>query len=263
MNLSDKKVFITGASAGIGKALLQELVNNYYVKQVAVMGRRTQPLNQLKIDFPEVQFLLIQGDISSPSDLDDAFDTIKAEWGGLDILINNAGVVSAGLLNEMTDEDIINQVNINLTGVLLTTKRAIPLLKESKEGALINVSSGLGYIARPFYSVYASTKAAIRQLSDAMRRELFQYPIHVMTIYPTATDTPMMKNAVVSGMDDPRKVAEESIKGLIDRKSNVIFGGEQRIQDIHTNFNDPSKIDEKMQGQFDALKERTKNHRAM
>ena len=79
-------------------------------------------------------------------------------------------MVSAGLLSELSDEDIINLININLTGLILQTKKALPLLKKSKEGAIMNISSGYGYIAMPFYSVYAATKAAVGQFSDAMRK---------------------------------------------------------------------------------------------
>lgn len=263
MKLDNKKIFITGGSAGIGKAFIQDLANRG-VKSIAVMGRRKKPLDQLQGKFPTVDFIMLQGDISSVSDINKAIEKITKEWQGLDILINNAGVVSADYLEDISDEDIINQVNINLTGLIILTKKALPLLKKSKEAAIINVSSGLGYIAQPFYSIYAATKAGVRQFSDAMRRELHAYPIHVMTIYPTTTDTPMMKNAVVKNeMDSPEEVAHKSIEGLMNGERNVIFGGEQRIKDIHIDFNEPEKIDKKSIENFEAMRVRTKNHRAM
>lgn len=262
MDLRNKKVFITGGSSGIGKAFVKELIAQG-VTEIAVMGRREKPLNALKEEFKSISFLIIQGDVSILSDIERAIATITLQWGALDILINNAGVVSAGLLSEIPDEDIVNQVNINLTGVLLLTKKALPLLKASKEGAILNVSSGLGYVAMPFYSVYAATKAAIRQFSDAMRRELYQDPIHVMTIYPTATDTDMMENAKVNSMESPDQVAKDSIQGLIYGNLNVIFGGEERLEDIKTNFNHPKQIDQKAKQRFEALRIRTEHHRAM
>jgi short-subunit dehydrogenase len=263
MRLDNKKILITGGSAGIGKAFIMDFASRG-VKSIAVMGRKKEALYQLQEEFPAIDFIMLQGDISSVSDIDRAIENISEEWQGLDILINNAGVVSADYLEDISDEDIINQVNINLTGLLLLTKKALPLLKKSKEGAIINISSGLGYIAQPFYSVYAATKAGVRQFSDAMRRELHAYPIHVMTIYPTTTDTPMMKNAVVkSKMDSPEDVAHRSIEGLINGDVNVIFGGEQRIKDINTNFHEPDKIDQKSMENFEAMRIRTENHRAM
>lgn len=262
MDLKNKKVLITGGSAGIGKSIIEELVR-HGVQDIAVIGRRKEPLEALKSAFASVSFLTIQGNVSRVEDLDKAVSTVTEAWGELDILINNAGVVSAGLLTDQSDEDIINQVNINLTGLILLTKKSLPLLKKSKEGAIMNLSSGYGYIAMPFYSVYAATKAAVGQFSDAMRRELHQYPLHVMTVYPSATDTDMMKTAVVGEMDSPDEVARVSVEGLLNREIKVILGGKEREEQIKANFLEPKKIDEYAIANFDALRERTKSHRAM
>jgi len=262
MNLKDKKVLITGGSAGIGKSIIKELAQRG-VQDIAVVGRRQHAMDALKSEFTSVNFLTIQGDVANPADLDKAISTISEKWGELDILINNAGVVSAGLLTNLSDEDIINQININLTGLILLTKRALPLLQKSKEGGIMNVSSGYGYIAMPFYSVYAATKAAVGQFSDAMRRELHQYPIHVMTVYPSATDTDMMKTAVVGKMDTPEEVAKASVDGLLNKEINVILGGKEREDQVKLNFLEPRKIDEFAAANYEALRERTKEHRSM
>jgi short-subunit dehydrogenase len=262
MNLKNKKVLITGGSAGIGKSLIKELVSRG-AKDIAVIGRRQEALEALKSEFTSVNFLSIQGNVARAEDLDKAIAIISKEWGELDILINNAGVVSAGLLMEVSDEDIINQININVTGLILLTKKSLTLLTKSKEGAIMNISSGYGYIAMPFYSVYAATKAAVGQFSDAMRRELHQYPIHVMTVYPSATDTDMMKTAVVENMDSAEDVARVSIEGLLNKEINVILGGKQREEQIKINFLEPRKIDEFAKASFEALRKRTEKHRSM
>lgn len=262
MELKNKKILITGGSAGIGKSLIKELVQ-LGVHDIAVIGRRKEPMEALKSEYPAVNFLTIQGNVSNADDLKKAVATISENWGELDILINNAGVVSAGLLSELSDEDIINQININVTGLILLTKKCLPLLTKSKEGAIMNISSGYGYIAMPFYSVYAATKAAVGQFSDAMRRELHRYPLHVMTVYPSATDTPMMKTAVVEGMDTPDEVAKASIEGLMNKEINVILGGKEREEQVKMNFLEPKKIDQFAIANFDALRERTKSHRSM
>lgn len=262
MKLSNKKIFITGGSAGIGKSLVEEL-SNYDVKQIAVMGRRADKLDALEKQFPAVEFLKIHGDVSRLNDVKQAEQVINEQWGALDILINNAGVVSAGLLEEISDKDIISQVNINVTGLILLTKHLLPMLKESSGGALVNVSSGLGYIARPFYSVYAATKAAVKHFSEGMRRELADFPIHVMTIFPTSTDTPMMETAKTGDMDSPQKVAKATIEGLRNKEIEVILGGQQRLEDIKTNLNNPLKMDEKVNGLYESLRIRAKQHRSM
>ena len=262
MDFKNKKVLITGGNSGIGKGIIKELMDRG-VKDFAVIGRKKESLENLRTEFMNANFITIQGDVSKTEDLDRALKTLNKEWGKLDILINNAGVVSAGKLQDISDEDIINQININLTGLILLTKKALPLLLKSNEGAIMNVSSGLGYIAMPFYSVYAATKAAVRHFSEAMRRELAGHPIHVMTLYPTATDTNMMKNADVNNMDSPEKVAKAAINGLIKGEIDVILGGETRKEQIALNFNHPEKIDEMAKNNYEALKKRTKEHRSM
>lgn len=262
MDLANKKIFITGGSAGIGKAIIEEL-SGKGVTQIGVLGRSIRKMDQLEEEFPMVEFLNIQGDVSQLSDVKKVAEAVKSKWGAVDILINNAGVVSAGLLEEISDEDIISQINVNVTGLILLTKHLMPLIKESSEGALINVSSGLGYIAMPFYSVYAATKAAVRHFSEAMRRELTDYPIHVMTIYPTATDTEMMETARVEDMDSPKKVAIASVEGLLNKKSEVVLGGEKQRTMIKTNLENPSQVDKKVRDQFEALQKRAEQHRSM
>lgn len=262
MKFNNKKVLITGATSGIGKEILKDLTARG-VQKFAVMARNGERIESLKKEFPDIDILSLPGDVSSPKDLDRAIARIESEWGELDILVNNAGVVSAGAFHEMTDDDIINQVNINLTGVLLITKKCLPMLMKSPEAAIVNVSSGLGYIAWPFYGVYAATKAGLRQLSDTLRREYHMYPLHVMTVYPTATDTAMMENAAVDKMDDAAYVAQKSMDGLANGERDVIFGGEQRLIDIEANFSQPEVIDKKARERYDGLRKRTENHRAM
>ncbi|MDZ7772195.1 MAG: SDR family oxidoreductase [Balneolaceae bacterium] len=246
MTLSNKKILITGGSGGIGKALVSHL-SKKGVTDMAVMGRTAQKLDLLEEEFPSVQFLSIQGDVSNLEDIKKAREQVGNQWGSLDILVNNAGAVSAGLLEEIRDEDIDNQINVNLTGLIWMTKYFLPLLKESQEGALINVSSGLGYLAMPFYSVYAATKAGVKHFSEAMRRELAQYPVHVMTVFPTSTDTSMMESADVDpdDMDTPEEVAAATIEGLLNKDIEVILGGQQRMDEIHLHREEPLEMDKK------------------
>lgn len=262
MELKDKKVVVTGGSAGIGKALIRELLAQG-VKDFAVIGRSQDKLDALKDEFKEANFILVAGDVSKLADIKRLVETVGEHWGHIDLLINNAGVVSADPLQDMTDEDIINQININLTGLILLTKKALLLLLKSETAGLMNISSGLGYIAKPFYSVYAATKAGVRHFSEAMRRELIFENIHVMTVYPTATDTDMMTSAKVNEMDSPELVARKSIEGLLNKEINVILGGEEKIKNIATNFNRPLEIDKSVKENYDAYKERTEKHRAM
>ncbi len=262
MNYENKKILITGGSSGIGKAIIGELYKRG-TRDFAVVGRDLEKMEALKETFPLGVFLCIQGDISQLKDIQKIYSRVHQEWGMLDMLINNAGVVSAGHLETISDEDIIEQLNINVTGLILLTKYLLPLLKERKEAMLINVSSGLGLIGLPFYAVYAATKAAVHQFSEALRRELKDFPIHVMTVYPTGTDTPMMKSANTAAMDSPELVAQKTVEGMTNKEIEVILGGKQRIEDRKSNFEAPLEFDKKVEKIYADLEDRATAHRSM
>lgn len=262
MQLKDKKVLITGGSRGIGKCMIDELVK-HGVQDIAVIARDKKKLKELRTTFEEVRFILVTGDVSDIGVLREMAAKVEDKWGSLDVLINNAGIVSAGPLEDLSDEDIYDQVAVNLTPVFFLTKYCLPLLKASQEAAILNVSSGLGLIGMPFYSVYASTKAAIRQFSDSLRRELQPFPISVTCVYPTATDTEMMRTSQAKNMDSSEFVAEKSIQAMIDKELHVIFGGEQRLKDNKTNFESPEKLDEQIAGSYDERKEASSSHKSV
>lgn len=262
MNIKEKKILITGGSSGIGKAIIAELYR-LGARDIAVVGRDPEKLKKLGTEFPDASFIYLEGDVADLEKIKDFTKEIKANWGKLDILINNAGVVSAGPLEQISDEDIVAMQNINVTGLILLTKYTLPLLKASSEAAIMNISSGLGLVGMPFYAPYAATKAAVRQFSEALRRELIDAPIHVMTVYPTATDTPMMRTANTGGgMDAPELVAAHAIQGLLNKQIDVMMGDAMQ-QNRKLNFEAPLQLDEKLKERYEAMKQRANGHRAM
>ncbi|WP_111309379.1 SDR family NAD(P)-dependent oxidoreductase [Confluentibacter sediminis] len=261
-NFENKKVVISGGGSGIGKAIIHELYQKG-TRDFAVIGRDLDKLKPLQNEFPEARFLLFQGDVSKPDAIHGFVNAISNAWDEVDVLINNAGVVSAGKLESISDEDIVSQININVTGLVLLTKHVLPLLKKSQEAAIINVSSGLGLIGMPFYAPYAATKGGVRLFSEAIRRELKDFPIQVLTVYPTATATPMMASAKMGSMDTPELVAQKTMEGLQTNKIDVILGGDQRLEDVKNNLNHPEEFDKKAATMYNALLERTSNHRSM
>ena len=261
-NFEKKNILITGGSSGIGKALITEFHKNG-ASAFAVVGRDVDKMKTLETEFPKVEFIFIQADVSKLDDIKEIINSVKRKWKQIDILINNAGVVSAGALEDISDEDIIAQQNINSTGLILLTKHALPLLKKSEDSAIINISSGLGLIGMPFYATYAATKAAVKQFSEAMRRELKDLPMHIMTVYPTATDTPMMESASSKNMDTPKMVAEDTLKGLKNEEIDVIMGGKERKENNKENFKNPLEFDKKVSFMYDSMKERASKHRSM
>lgn len=262
MQLKGKRVLITGGTRGIGKCMVKELINEG-ITHLAIIARDKKSLKELSESYPEVKFLRISGDVANIDVLREAAARIEDKWGYLDVLINNAGIVSAGPMEELPDEEIYDQVAVNYTAILLLTKYCIPLLKSSEEGSILNISSGLGLIGMPFYAVYGSTKAAVRQFSDSMRRELAPFNVSVTCSYPTATDTDMMQKFEGMEMDSPEFVAKRSLEGLMNKELHVVFGGEEREKDSKLNFMEPSKYDNKVTEIYQQFKESSAGHKAM
>lgn len=262
MEFEGKKVLITGGTRGIGRCMVDELVRNG-VKHIAIIARDKKSLKALSKHYEEVKFIRIPGDVADIDVLREAAARIEDKWGALDILINNAGIISAGPLEDISDEELYDQVAVNLTAILLLTKYCIPLLKCSKEAGILNVSSGLGLLGMPFYAVYGSTKAAIRQFSDSIRRELAPENITVTCVYPTATDTDMMQKFKDREMDSPEMVAKRSLEGLKNKELHVIFGGVERENDTALNFSNPKEYDKIVANNFESRRESSSGHKAL
>ncbi|SHJ81800.1 Short-chain dehydrogenase [Maribacter aquivivus] len=262
MQLKGKNVLITGGTRGIGKCMVQYLIKDG-VTNIAVIARDKKNLKDLSLEYPEVSFIRIAGDIANIQVLRDAAARIEDKWGHLDILINNAGIVAAGPLEDIQDEDLYDQVAVNLTAVMLLTKYCIPLLRFSEDAYILNISSGLGLIGMPFYAVYGSTKAAIRQFSDSMRRELAPFKVWVTCAFPTATDTQMMQKFKGRKMDAPEYVAERSLEGLFNKEIQVIFGGEERLKENTLNFEAPAELDKVVAENYEERKIASLDHKAV
>lgn len=262
MEFEGKKVLITGGTRGIGRCMVDELVRNG-VKHIAIIARDKKSLKALSKHYEEVKFIRIPGDVADIDVLREAAARIEDKWGALDILINNAGIISAGPLEDISDEELYDQVAVNLTAILLLTKYCIPLLKCSMEAGILNVSSGLGLLGMPFYAVYGSTKAAIRQFSDSIRRELAPENISVTCVYPTATDTDMMQKFKDREMDSPEMVAKRSLEGLKNKELHVIFGGVERENNTALNFSNPEEYDKIVSNNFESRRESSSGHKAL
>ncbi|WP_339628831.1 SDR family oxidoreductase [uncultured Maribacter sp.] len=262
MQLKGKNVLITGGTRGIGKCMVQNLIKEG-VTNIAIIARDKQNLKQLSEEYKEVDFIRIAGDVANIQVLRDAAARIEDKWGHLDILINNAGIVAAGPLEDIQDEDLYDQVAVNLTAVMLLTKYCIPLLRFSEDAYILNISSGLGLIGMPFYAVYGSTKAAIRQFSDSMRRELAPFKISVTCAFPTATDTEMMQKFKGRKMDSPEFVAVRSIQGMLNKEIRVIFGGEERLKENRLNFEAPAELDMLVAQNYEQRKTASLDHKAV
>ncbi|KPJ77854.1 MAG: oxidoreductase [Deltaproteobacteria bacterium SG8_13] len=185
-NLTGKIALITGASSGIGEAAARLLVEEGM--NVFLAARRKSRIEALAEELGQ-KAIAIQTDVSNPEQVRNLFAKVKEQFGGLDLLFNNAGVGIFGQFADSEPDDWVTMIDVNLFGVLNCTKAAIALMK-GRTGAMISsVSSVGGRYGYEGWSVYCATKFAVVGFHDALRKELGADGIRVSVIEPGATWT--------------------------------------------------------------------------
>lgn len=195
-SLQNKVVFITGASAGFGKDSAR-----LFAKQgatVILAARRMDRLTALAEEIRTAggQAFAIPLDLSEPSQIEEAVQTVLDNFGHVDILFNNAGFGRLDWLENLDPlRDIQAQVAVNLTGLIQITRLFLPSMLMRRSGTIINMSSVAGWIAAPLYSIYNATKYGVRGFTDALRREAAPFGVKVCGIYPGPAVTEFGKRA--------------------------------------------------------------------
>jgi short-subunit dehydrogenase len=268
MKLEGKRVLVTGGSSGIGFAIAKALLAKD--ARVAITGRRLAVVSAATEELRKTGGAVtgIAADVGTEDGrkltLNRAFDAL----GGLDILINNAGGVRAGRLEATAQSEIEAMLNVDLLAPILLTRSALPSLRASGDAMVVNVTSGIALMGAPFYATYAAAKAGLARFGEALRRELKGEGIHVLTVYPGATDTPMMKTNRAGaelgfGREPASAVADATIEGIETGAFEVIRGGEARAQMIALNRDNPAAIDERMLAMKPVLEDAVKDHSAL
>jgi len=183
MNLKGRTILITGGSAGIGLAFALKFIE--LGNEVIVTGRRRTVLDEVKAKYPKLHG--IQSDVASPAQIAALAARVKADFPGLDVLMNNAGIMIHKNLKVPAADlgGLMTEVNINLGGVIGTTSAFIDILT-ANNGTLINVSSGLAFVPLPIYS---ATKAAVHSYTQSLRFQLQETGVEVIELMPPAVKT--------------------------------------------------------------------------
>jgi len=196
MRLRDKTVIVTGASSGIGRETA--IAFAHADANLVLASRNEQALNALAAELAPLgrRILVIPTDVSQRATVEAMVQRAAAEMGGVDILVNNAGLGLNALLAEGSMTNIRRLFEVNVFGALHCIQAVVPYMRKQGSGQIINVSSVAGKIATPRHGAYAATKFALTAISDALRLELADYGIIVITVYPGVTDTPFGENVL-------------------------------------------------------------------
>ncbi len=186
MKLSGRAALITGAGAGIGRAAAIEAARRGM--SVALVGRRTEPLEAARACLAPGDHLVLPGDVTVPEARRRMRDAVAERWGRLDVLVNNAGLVMAGPLAETDDAALGRLVATNVVAPIAMTREMLALLSAAS-GRVVNVGSILGDVGYPIFAAYSASKFALRGASDALRRELKDVGVGVTYVAPRGART--------------------------------------------------------------------------
>ena len=225
--MKNKKVLITGGSRGVGKDLAQKISKN---NEIIILSRTKPEFIDKNNHITHIKL-----DLNNPKEISGIVKNNKSLFNDIDLLINNAAVLYSSPLVLMSDEQILQQINVNFSSHLLLCKIVSRGMMRKKNGHIINVSSMATQVKAKGDSVYAATKSAMDIFAQILNNELNSYNIRVNNIAISATKTGMLSNLTAG---DPEKILKyiphnsfstsndiiEIIEFLVDSNTNQIGG---------------------------------------
>lgn len=226
--MSTKTVLITGAGSGLGRALAVEA--NRHGHRIILVGRRDAPLAETAALIRDV--MILPADVTTAAGRASIAATVADT--GLDILINNAGIVPSGTLETLRDEEIAATLAVNVAAPLSLTRDLLGALSASR-GQVVNMGSVFGDIGFPYFSAYSASKFGLRGWSDALRRELAPRGIAVTYLAPRATRTDAaagfdrLVGPMAMTLDDPQVVAARAWRAIAARRREQLPASRERL----------------------------------
>jgi short-subunit dehydrogenase len=208
--LAGSRVLVTGASQGIGKALA-ELAARQGAKVIAA-ARSVELLEELAAQVKKDghTLVVVKADVTKPEDRQKMVDAAVANFGGLDVLINNAGIGATGHFADADPAVLRSIMETNFFGTTETTRVFLPLLKNGNRPAIVNISSIVGKRALPARGLYSASKFAVEGWSQAIRAELYKDGIDVLVINPGLTQTNFSKNM----LEQKARIQMDHLRGM-------------------------------------------------
>ena len=220
MEIEGKRVLVSGASRGLGKALTAAFVAAGAGEVFA--GTRTgEARNSLRQEFPE-RVTPIQLDVTSDRDVD-----AVTQLGSINVLVNNAGVAGFGNPLTMSFDDVQHELAVNYLGMLRLTRAVAPGMIAQRDGVIVNVATAFAKVNLPLVGTYCATKAALLSLGQALRAYLADDNVRVITVMPTTIDTDMSRGANVPKMTKDY-VAVEILAAIREERHDPPIGDEAK-----------------------------------
>lgn len=227
-NLRGKVVFITGGSRGLGLVLARQLAEEG--SHLVICARDTEELNRAfdELAGKGARVLALPCDVTEPEQVRRAVAEVQKRWGGIDVLINNAGTICVGPQETMTHEDYEQAMQVNFWGPLHTIEAVLPVMRERRAGRIVNVSSIGGKVSVPHLLPYSASKFALVGYSEGLRAELAKDGIIVTTVCPGLMRTGSPRNANFKGQHK----AEYAWFSISDSLPLMSMSAEQAARDI-------------------------------
>ena len=211
---------ITGATGGLGQEFVSEILKDN-IDEIWAVARNEKRLGEMKTKYGD-KVRIVRCDLSVSDDLSELFDLIKTEKPDIQLLVNNAGIGKMGASTVFTDDEIVNEININCKAICLLCNHAIPFM--SAGSRILNISSASSFQPVPYINLYAASKAFVRSYTRALNAELKSKGIICTAVCPGWIDTEMLqkeyngKPVKFPGLVSPNRVAVQALRDSVKGK---------------------------------------------
>jgi NAD(P)-dependent dehydrogenase (short-subunit alcohol dehydrogenase family) len=180
----EKVAVVTGSSSGIGQEIALKLARNDFLTYATMRNPKKGEYLKSLADKEKLSLKVVQLDVTDERSVKNAIQSITTEASTIDLLVNNAGYGLGGAFEDLELEEIKDQFETNLFGLIRTTQAVLPIMRKQKSGIIVNISSGAGRMGYPSRSAYVSTKFAVEGLTESMSYELEPFGIKVVLVEP-------------------------------------------------------------------------------
>ncbi len=221
-----KTILITGSSTGFGRDTAETLARSghHVFASMRAAGSRNRKYAEALRSLASAEGLkidIVDLDVTGTDSVERAVASVLEKAGRIDVLVNNAGIASAGVSEAFAPEQAQALFDVNVFGILRTTRAVLPTMRQRRDGLVINIGSILGRVTFPFFGIYGASKFAIEALTESFHYELSQFGVEIVLVQPSAYPTPMYSSVQQPG--DPGRTDAYGDIGKIPGKMFLHF----------------------------------------